>query len=149
MNGSDGVLAQWFIPLAICFWWTLLALLSLNSGWLALARNYRRRQPLRESRLFIFQSVGLGSGWFPVSYGGCVFVRVAPAGLGLAVFPLFRFFHPPLTIPWHAIRECRRRRFWFFTWVVAYLAESSTRLLFNGRLGQYVLDSFTDQTRRG
>ena len=84
---------RWFFPLFIGGWLVMLCLLSFLGGWHALAGKYR--STARSSgKLFSFASLGLGRGFGPVSYGHCLFVRFDSAGIGLSVFPLFRFFSP-------------------------------------------------------
>jgi hypothetical protein len=65
-----------------------------------------------------------------------LFVRFDSAGIGLSVFPLFRFFHPRLFIPWSAVSDCKQERHWFMNFTAVYVSEPSVRMLFRGRLGR-------------
>lgn len=48
----------------------------------------------------------LQSGTFGhVGYRWCLTISLSEAGLRLAVWPMFRFAHPPLLIPWSDIRH--------------------------------------------
>lgn len=41
----------------------------------------------------------------PVSYRGVLTIHATPIGLFLSVMVLFRLGHPPLLIPWSAVRD--------------------------------------------
>jgi hypothetical protein len=70
------------------------------SGWRALARIYAAKA--RASGVtYRMQTGKLGL----VNYGGCLTISLSDAGLRLAVWPMFRFAHPPLMIPWSDIRH--------------------------------------------
>ena len=99
------------IPIVIAivfagFWCFVIFMMSLLGGWAALARNYRAVE-IPEGKRFLFQSASMGS----VNYGSCLTVVVGSAGLYLKVFPLFRFGHPPLLIPWTDLHDLRERKF--------------------------------------
>ncbi len=77
----------------------MLTTLAYFGGWAAVAQRYRcRGTPVGKS--FHWQCARFG--W--VDYNGCVSIRVCADGLRLATFPLFRPGHPPLFIPWSALR---------------------------------------------
>jgi hypothetical protein len=87
-------------PLAFAALWAgVLLLLSVTSGWRALAAHYARDGLLageEKKRL----AVMMGAGPFKASYRGAVTMTAAKDGLGLRLmFPL-KFFHSPLLIPW-------------------------------------------------
>jgi hypothetical protein len=130
---------RWFFPLFIGGWLAISCFLSLIGGWHALAKRYRSTSSV-SGRLFPFASMGLGRGFFPVSYRSCLFVRLDSAGIGLSVFPLFRFFHPKLFIPWSAVSDCKRERFWFMVCTAVYISEPQTRMLFRGKLGREIYE---------
>jgi len=131
---------RWFLPLFIGGWLGISCLLSLLGGWHALAKKYRCTTS-SSGKLFSFASVGLGLGAFPVSYRSCLFVRLNSVGMELSVFPVFRFFHPKLFIPWSAVSDCRRERFWFMNCTAVYVSDPQTRMLFHGRLGREIYGS--------
>ena len=81
------------------FWSLVCGLLALVGGWAGLARRFRteaEEPPGAEGGLF--GMVG------PTSYRGVLQVGFAEDGLDLRVMALFRPGHPPLRIPWSAIR---------------------------------------------
>lgn len=76
-------------------WVVLVSAVGGLFGWGALARQYRATAPFT-GRLRRFQSAKIGL----ANYGGILTVGTDPAGLYLAVFPLFRPGHPPVFAPW-------------------------------------------------
>lgn len=135
---------RWFIPLFIGGWFAILAFLSFIGGWHRLSQRYPGTH-VPDGRLFAFASMGLGPSYFPVSYGSCLFVRLGVAGISLSIFPIFRVLHPPLLIPWNAVSDCRRERFWFLMCTAVYISEPKTRMLFRGRLGKALYDYWSSK----
>jgi len=89
-------------PLGWCF---TLFMSSWGGGWAALASKYRAVDE-STGRRFLFQSATLGR----VNYGMCLTIVLGRDGLYLKVFPIFRFWHPPLLIPWSEFSEVREKR---------------------------------------
>jgi hypothetical protein len=139
-NPQQEIDLRWFFPLFIGGWLTILCFLSLIGGWHTLAKRFRATS-ISSGKLFAFASMGLGRGLFPVSYGNCLFVRLDSTGISLSIFPIFRFFHPRLFIPWSAVVDCRRERFWFMDCTAVYVSEPQTRLLFRGRVGTQIYEA--------
>jgi hypothetical protein len=83
---------------------------SLLSGWFVLARRFRFGGTF-DGPEWPFQSGSL-NGLFG-NYHNCLMIRANQEGLYLSVFPLFRFGHPPLFVPWHEI-TVTRTQFLFF-----------------------------------
>jgi hypothetical protein len=136
MNTSPPELdLRWFVPLFIGGWCVILGLLSFLGGWRALAKKYRSTEK-KSGKLFRFASAGFGQGIFPVSYRSCLFVRFNDSGIALSVFPLFRFCHPNLFIPWNVIADCRQERFWFMNCTSIYISSPQTRIRFIGRVAR-------------
>ena len=126
---------QWFLLAFAAMWIAIAALLSRIGGWGELAEKFPSRpQPTAEA--FRIASVGLGKGWFPVSYSNCLSVSVDSEGFGLSLWLPFRAFHPNLFIPWRVVERCGAERFGFMNCTAVYLTEPSTRMLFNGRVGR-------------
>ena len=105
-------------PLAVVAAWLLgTGLASLLSGWHALAEQYPEPDGYeapseRRHRFRTLQFVRLAG--LPARYGSSVTVTLAPGGLHLAVLGIFRFRHPPMLIPWAAIRRCEEGSFFGF-----------------------------------
>jgi hypothetical protein len=132
--GSQSPDVEWILLAFAALWFAITALLSRIGGWGELAEKFPdRAQPTAET--FRIASLGLGAGWFPVSYSNCLSVSVGPEGFGLSLWLPFRAFHPNLFIPWRAVERCGTEKFGFMTCTAIYLSEPSTRMLFNGRVG--------------
>jgi hypothetical protein len=97
-----------------------LALLAKLGGWSAVAVQFRSDK-WPEGATFRRQFIRFN--W--VDYNGCVTIRVCPEGLGIALWPLFRFNHPSLFIPWsalHVVTMCDR---WYGRYVTVLVNEPS------------------------
>ena len=81
---------------------------SQMGGWASLAEQYRCLESFTGSR-WSFQC-----GQFRrfASYNNCLTVGADPHGLFLSIFPLFRFAHPALFIPWREISVSRNKVLW-------------------------------------
>lgn len=109
------------LPLAALGGWCLVVwLIARIGGWHALAWDFRAAGRPREGA---FSYVNTGSvGWLG-HYRGCLIVGVTPAGLYLAVWPMFRPGHPPLLIPWTAVRRAESQKvFWSQSLLLAIAA---------------------------
>jgi hypothetical protein len=98
------------LPLLFVALWCLGCLtLARFGGWWALSRRYRATGRSLGSS-FWMQSGAVGSVW----YRSCLTLRVDREGLSVAVLPLWRFAHPPLSIPWREFHDIEERRglFW-------------------------------------
>ena len=83
-------------------------LISLLGGWFFLARAYPDR-PITPDK--VFSSTSAYFGRVLGGYRMCISVGVSSLGIRFAVFPVFRFLHPPIFIPWSQITNCSRCRF--------------------------------------
>ncbi len=85
------------IPLLfLAVWLVVLWVISWLGGWRRLARHYRSPEPWKHTGLG-WQSLYLDRG---ICFRGSVKAQADEHGLHLSVWPIFRAFHPPLTIPW-------------------------------------------------
>ena len=89
------------------FWFLIVFLISAIGGWRALAQRYRSDMPFT-GHTWHMRSGRMGG---IARYSGVLTVGVNPAGLYLAVMPLFRPGHPPLLIPWPDVSVTSERRF--------------------------------------
>ncbi|HEY0017262.1 MAG TPA: hypothetical protein VGC13_13210 [Longimicrobium sp.] len=128
--------ALWFVPVFLVafavIWIGGISALAELGGWGELARLYREpagtvRAPVRA---FHMASLDLRRGWFPlpVSYGGCMVVEVAAAGLHLRPWRLFGFRHPPLLIPWEQIERAELGRLLLFRTLTLHPRGVQTRI---------------------
>jgi hypothetical protein len=126
----------WLLPLIVCVWFAICIVAAWVGGWARLAQSYRAAyRP--EGRKFRMQSVGFD--W--ANYGNCVTILVSRDGLYLAVWPLFRFSHPPLLLPWSALQVLAvHDRWWRRDVTVAVGTPPLVRL----RLPLHVVDAAKD-----
>jgi hypothetical protein len=86
--------------LVIAVFWTLVVnLISLASGWRALASHFRAQQRFLGQK-WRFQSAAMRRS---ASYNGCLTAGADAMGLFLEMMYLFRPGHPALFIPWTEI----------------------------------------------
>jgi hypothetical protein len=90
----------------------IIYLISRIGGWHSLALRYRRPPGPRPNTKFWMASMGIGP---LIGYHGCVMIGANERGLYLSVWPLFRFGHAPLLIPWSALKPDLARRFLWVT----------------------------------
>ena len=79
-------------------------------GWGSIADKFRTDRT--------FNGEWLGWQWAKIgwaSYKGCVWLGFTPEGLFVKTGPgpMFRLFHPPLYIPWHAVKRVVRRDYFY------------------------------------
>lgn len=134
--------SEWFFPAFVVFWLAICGVLSIVGGWRELAERFKSDAPVEGER-FRFRSGAMGSGLFPVSYGGCLFATVGPKGFALSILFLFRFLHPRLVVPWSAVERCEPVKFWFMNYIAVHIVGFGRRILFDGNLGKKVLETWT------
>ena len=107
MNRSEmsGVFAALFPLFFVGMWCGVSMLLSVAGGWRRLAQRYPARG-LPTGKRFGWQGARLG--W--VNYNNCMTIYSSAEGLHLSVWFLFRLGHPPVFIPWEAIRNEQERK---------------------------------------
>jgi hypothetical protein len=116
------------------FWCAVLFLLSVLGGWRALARAYAS-ETRPAGRTFSFRSGSFGF----VNYGGCLSFASGPAGLYVAVFPLFRPGHPPFLVPWHDI-SAKAKEGWLLRFVdLRFARQPHIRLRVSRGLAEHLL----------
>jgi len=130
---------QWLLPIIVAGWFAITGLLAHIGGWASLAAHFRADEVPPGER-FRFLSGSLGNRYFPVNYGGCLFVTVAPAGLHLSVLFLFRFRSPPLFIPWREVDSVEQESVFFSRYTVIRIREHWPRIALRGR-GERVKDA--------
>jgi hypothetical protein len=104
------------------FWVLVVILISVGSGWRALASRFRLQQPFLGPK-WRWQSARMRRA---ASYNGCLTVGADTMGLFLAVMSLFRPGHPALFIPWTEITV--RRQPWQPNEPVVILLGSSEQI---------------------
>lgn len=124
--------SRWNLLFVVAFVLGVLALISFG-GWHQLAKKYPH-QPPAGTKTFRFVSMGTDRG---ASYEFVLTVQADPHYIHLST-PFFYFpFHPPLSIPWSAVTECK----WDGSALGIYLSEPKIGLRFGGgELGSYLHD---------
>lgn len=100
----------------VLIWSGVVYLLAWLSGWRRLARLYRTSNAPKGSPLGTFWAM-LG----PVNHKGTLHIQPAPEGLYLSTMVFFRMGHPPLLIPWHAIKRQDVEQLSLVKWVALEL----------------------------
>ena len=98
-----------FLLFFVGMWCGTSFLLAAMGGWRRLAESFRAGDE-PSGRFFFMQSGKVGL----VNYASCLTIYSAPNGFYLSVWLPFRLGHPPLFIPWSAIRNATTRRFLWF-----------------------------------
>lgn len=119
-------------------WLFVAMILSAAGGWGKLAARYPA-PPEPAGEAYPHSSATLRRWGLPVNYNHVLLVHVGHEGIGLATHWAFRFRHPPLLIPWQAIRECRRFSFLFYSGAELHLAEPPIRINIGGQAGAAIL----------
>ena|SRR5436190_1456489 len=87
-------------------WCAVSLIRSRVGGWRRLAESFPARS-LPSGKRFFMQGGKVGQ----VTYNGCLTIHNSREGLYLSAWLPFRLGHPPLFIPWDAIRNPRIHRF--------------------------------------
>lgn len=132
---------QWFLPLFVAMWFGITGLLSHLGGWASLATHFRAVQP-KNGETFHFVSGSIGTGIFPVNYGGCLFVTVNSNGFHLSILFPFRFQSPPLDIPWSQVESVKETRLLFSRRTVIRLRNHWPTITIRGRAGQSIGEAY-------
>ena len=138
--------SEWFLPAFVVVWLSVCGTLSIVSGWYYLAERYKSGEPIDGER-FRFRSGAIGWNAFPVNYGGCLFATVGAKGFALSILFPFRFLHPRLMIPWSDVERCEPTKYWFKKRVAVHVTGFDRRFLFQGSLGEKLLEAWA-QARR-
>lgn len=120
-------------------------MMSLMGGWHRLAAKFRASSGIHGERIR-FASMAIGTGLFPARYRRALIVTVGPSGIYLSVIFFFRLLHPPLFIPWSAVKAVQRERSWLVHHVAVTLHDFDKRLFFRGNAGKKILETFSAGT---
>jgi hypothetical protein len=97
------------IVMLVILLWCLIGLLVAHlSGWHQLGKLYGSSRK-NNGRKWRMKSIGMRRGQ---NYQNIVTIGANIEGIFLSVFPLFRFGHQPLFIPWDQITYIKKR--WYF-----------------------------------
>jgi hypothetical protein len=116
-----------FFVLFLCLFvgmWCAICLMLSRGGWRRLAESFPACGQPSGSR-FSAQSGKVGA----ASYNGCLTIYSSHEGLYLSVWLPFRLGHPPLFIPWNAVRNATTQRFLWIKTVVFDVGSPSVATL--------------------
>ena len=104
----ESTMLPMFPLLFLSVWIGVSFIISVVGGWTTLSRKYRCTSTMASWKGW--QSANIGG----VSYNHCLWLAAEPEGLYLKTGPafFFRAFHPPLMIPWQAIKEVQQKTIW-------------------------------------
>ena len=108
----------------VLIWSGVVYLLAWLSGWVRLARLYRVTHRPSGPPMSPWVAM-LG----PVSYRGALTIQTAPEGLYLSMIVFFRIGHPPLLIPWSAIKRQGVDQGLLIKWLALVLGEPTLAIL--------------------
>jgi hypothetical protein len=130
------------VPVAfVAIWLLAMALASRLGGWHALADRFAAPEGFAvapEQRLRFRSIVLRRLPLFPARYSGCVTVGLTSVGLYLGVLAILRFRHPPLLIPWNAIRQCEEDAFLGLHWTDVEVRDADPVIRVVGAAGEAV-----------
>lgn len=108
----------------VLIWGGVVYLLAWLSGWRRLVHRYHTdRKPSGPPMSPFVAMMG------PVSYRGVLTIQTAPEGLYLSVMIFFRIGHPPLLIPWSAIKRQGVDQGLLIKWLALELGEPTLATL--------------------
>jgi hypothetical protein len=116
----------------LALWCGILTTLAAVGGWTALASRYPALGP-PTGRVLRMQSARFG--W--IEYNGGLTMYVDDEGLRIAVWPIFRPGHPPMFLPWAALKIVSVNDAW---WQRAVTVEIDTLPNFRIRLPLAVVE---------
>jgi hypothetical protein len=131
-----------FVILALLLF--ISAILSTRSGWRRIATRFPYKK-ITDHRKYLFARMSLGSGKFPVAYGGLVIVRLSPHGLGLSVIFLIRYLHSPIFIPWSEVSSCTREHTSRYDVTKISIPNEESVFSFYGRVGENIYASYVSE----
>jgi hypothetical protein len=112
MFGNLERIREWAVVCVVAapfLWLLVLFLLARASGWAKLQRLYQSGLPPRTNPKVTKVRFGR------VTYSD-VSMGFSEYGIHLQMRVLFKLFHPPLLLPWQAIRNHKQKPIYFTTW---------------------------------
>ena len=129
-----------FFPIFFILLWGGVSFIIANvGGWSRLAQFYETQSKF-EGEKWHMKSGRMGL----ANYNGCLTIGANHEGIYLAVFPLFRFGHPPLFIPWYDVTASEEKAFFMPALSLTFARMPSVKLRVFGRLGDTLLSHRSD-----
>jgi hypothetical protein len=126
-----------FLLLFAAIWGGAMLMISKMGGWRTLARRHTAA-PNRslEGETFRAASATMGKGMMPANYKGCLVVNFGRTGIYMRPWVMFRFFHPPLLIPWRAVKSVEPEKFWLRNCAKIEVADFEGSIRLYGKPGE-------------
>jgi hypothetical protein len=124
-------------------WCLALFVTAVTGGWRQLGRKYAtQRSGTREGETFRMASATLGRGLLPANYNSCMAVNFGRKGIYLSPWIIFRFSHPPLLIPWRAVKNIAEEKFWLRNGAKIEIRDFEGTIRLYGRPGAEAIKAF-------
>jgi hypothetical protein len=130
----------------IFFWLSISAFISFISGWHKLAKLHPWQEPVRATKLGPI-AISFGYDSLPASIGG-VYVRLSPYAISFSIIFLFRFFNPPMSVPWSQVSSCTQSKWLFWPITVLRFREISQSMRFSGRAARKIFEYWRNEAIR-
>jgi hypothetical protein len=143
-RATETFLAIMVVISVVAFWCAIIYLISLITGWQALARRFRAQsEPYGDAKTAgpFFYTIYMR---YWGHYSSVIRLTAAADALYTAILFPFRFGHPPLRIPWNEIRFSTTQRFAFKYAVLTLGNEEKIPMRISGRMARNlgILDRF-------
>ena len=139
---------QWLPLTFIAMWIAITGLLAHLSGWAGLSSYFRSSAPTSGER-FRFVSGSMGLRFFPVSYGGRLFLTVNAEGFQLSILFPFRLQSPPLFIPWAQVASITEKKFLFVGFTDLRLRDHWPTISIRGKAGKSIREAYARSSAKG
>ena len=97
-----------FLPLVFIGIYPMVLFILSRLGWAGLSKRYAYNNPFEGKGLCIS---GARINW--VNYNGVLSFKANEQGLYIVPIAIFKFFHPPVLIPWTAISKAKLQKILF------------------------------------
>ena len=109
-------------PVAMVGWGTLVFFVLGRLGLGGLAKVYPGSKRPSDGRTFRWRSGRIGA-W--MNYNNCLNVTVARAGIYVVPALLFRWFQPPVLLPWSGVKSVEEKRVLFSRFTSVQFADAA------------------------
>ncbi len=123
------------LALYALLWCGTMVMIGRLSGWIALGQRFRAENRFH-GKCWYFQYAQFR---WSMNYSGALTVGADATGLYISIWPMFRLGHPPLLIPWPAIKIEMKRSFWLGDYMEVQFPEvPRTVIRFHERLARRI-----------
>ena len=109
---------MFLFPLFFIANWMFVVFILSKLGWSKLLKKYSYNKPFIGRRIgFVSAKINL------TSYSNVIILKTNDEGFYMKVMFLFRFFHPPVFIPWSEIKNIEEKKVLFFSQIILTLGD--------------------------